>query len=428
MEIKKSNGIKGEITVAPDKSISHRAVIFGALSKGKTVIENFLAGEDCFSTVQCFQRLGIPVVLNGNLAIVEGKGLYGLKNPGQVLFAGNSGTTARLLCGILAPQQFESVLDGDDSLRKRPMGRVIEPLRLMGADIKSTQNMLPVSIQGKRLKGIDYKLPVASAQLKSALILAGLYAEGQTVLTEPVPSRNHTELMLQKFGGDSVIFIEKDSDQNRITVNPSVELTANSIRVPGDISSAAFFIAAALIVPNSQLVIKNVGLNPTRTGILDVFMAMGADIKIENVNDDGEAFGDITIRSSALHGTEIGGDLVPRLIDEIPIIAVAAAFAKGTTVIRDAQELRYKESDRIWTMTAELKKAGIEAEATEDGLIVKGSDHVRGGCFESYQDHRIAMSLAVLALGAEGYSQINGHECINISYPEFFTTLNYCSE
>ena len=414
MEITASKGLRGEITVAPDKSISHRAAMMGSISKGKTVIRNFLMGDDCLSTISCFKRMGIPIEIEGSQVTVSGGGLHGLQAPHELLYTGNSGTTTRLLCGLLAPQKFSSILDGDASIGKRPMNRVIDPLREMGAKIYATGNgFTPITIEGEALRGIRYELPVASAQLKSALILAGLYADGETVIIEPKPSRNHTELMINGFGGNVSV------QDRMITVSPAEDLYGNDITVPGDISSAAFFIVAALIVPNSEIVIRNVGLNGTRTGIIDVLKAMGASIEIENSGNGIEPAGDITVKHSVLHGTEICGTLIPRLIDELPVIAVAAAFAEGRTVIREAEELKVKESNRIAAMETELKKAGVEANATEDGLIIEGGNTVRGGSFETYDDHRVAMSMSVLALAAEGPSSIENQKCISISYPGF---------
>lgn len=418
MEISPSKGLRGIISVAPDKSISHRAVMMGSIAKGTTVIRNFLMGEDCLSTIDCFRKLGVPIEIDGSQVTVTGRGLRGLKAPHELLYTGNSGTTTRLLCGLLAPQRFSSILDGDESIGKRPMNRVIDPLREMGAKINATGNgFTPIAIEGADLKGIEYELPVASAQLKSALILAGLYADGKTTVIEPKPSRNHTELMINGFGGNIT------AENNRITVNPACELYGHDLTVPGDISSAAFFLVAALIVPNSQITIKDVGLNGTRTGIIDVLKEMGASIEIQEAKDGIEPSGDITVRYTGLHGVEIGGDLIPRLIDELPVIAVAAAFAEGRTVIRDAEELKVKESNRIEAMACELKKAGVDVTATEDGLIIEGGNTVRGGDFETYGDHRVAMAMSVLALAAEGTSTINDHRCISISYPDFFETL-----
>ncbi len=419
MELSASKGLQGTITVAPDKSISHRAVMIGSISKGKTSIRNFLMGEDCLSTIDCFRKMGIPVEIEGNQVTVTGGGLYGLKAPEDLLYTGNSGTTTRLLCGLLTPQKFSCILDGDASIRKRPMNRVINPLKEMGARVTGTNGgYTPISIEGTELHGIKYEMPVASAQLKSALILAGLYAQGKTMIIEPKSSRNHTELMINGFGGNI------STEMNRITVNPAEELYGHELMVPGDISSAAFFIVAALIVPNSEIRIQNVGLNETRTGLLDVLKAMGASIHIEETREGIEPAGDLVVKSSALHGVEVGGDLIPRLIDELPVISVAAAFAEGRTVIKDAEELKVKESNRIDAMEAELKKAGVDVCATEDGLVIEGGNTVHGAEFETYHDHRIAMSMAVLALASEGTSRIKNHQCINISYPDFFDTLH----
>ncbi len=423
MEITASRGLRGEITVAADKSISHRAVMLGSISRGKTVIRNFLMGEDCLSTIDCFRRMGVPIQTEGNLVTVAGNGIHGLKAPQELLYTGNSGTTTRLLCGLLAPQNFSSVLDGDASIRRRPMKRVIAPLREMGARITGTDgDFTPITIEGAKLRGIEYEMPVASAQLKSALILAGLYADGKSVIVEPMPSRNHTELMINGFGGNIT------AEQNRITVSPAEELFGHEITVPGDISSAAFFMVAALIVPDSEIVIRNVGLNETRTGIIDVLKSMGAAIHIEKNGKGIEPSGDITVRHSVLHGTEIDGVLIPRLIDELPVIAVAAAFAEGRTVIRNAEELKVKESNRIDAMERELVKARVDVHATEDGLLINGGNPVHGSKFESYNDHRIAMSMAVLALAAEGPSRIENPRCINISYPDFFDSLKSISK
>ncbi|QOX62574.1 3-phosphoshikimate 1-carboxyvinyltransferase [Anoxybacterium hadale] len=418
MEMKASKGLRGTIDVAPDKSISHRAVMMGSIAKGTTRINNFLMGEDCLSTIDCFRKMGVPVKIEESIVTVTGKGLRGLQESKELLYTGNSGTTTRLLCGLLAPQKFTSVLDGDASIRKRPMNRVINPLKEMGAKIMARDGgFTPITIEGTALKGVEYALPVASAQLKSALILAGLYAEGETLILEPKSSRNHTELMINGFGGNI------STEINRITVKPTEELYGHEITVPGDISSAAFFLVAGLIVPGSEIRIKNVGLNPTRTGILDVLKAMGASIAIEENQGEIEPSGDLIVKHSALKGTEIGGDLIPRLIDELPILAVAAAFAEGTTVIKDAEELKVKESNRIDAMETELKKAGAQVRATEDGMIIQGGSPLHGADFESYHDHRIAMSMAVLALAAEGDSKILNHQCINISYPGFFDTI-----
>ena len=418
MQIHPCGPLCGAITVPGDKSISHRAVMLGALANGTTHISGFLMGEDCLSTIDCFRKMGVQIKRTETEVIVHGVGLHGLSAPEETLYTGNSGTTTRLLCGILAGQSFASVMNGDASIQKRPMGRVIKPLREMGASIEGkSDNYCPLRIYPSELCGIEYRLPVASAQLKSAILLAGLYAEGQTTIIEPAPSRDHTERMFRALG------VEIETHGNVITLDPPEDLHAVDITVPADISSAAFFLVAGAIVPGSELTIKNVGVNPTRTGILDVLRSMGADIAEEHFCDHAEPICDLTVRHSALHGIEIGGSIIPRLIDELPVIAVAAAFAEGETVIRDAQELKVKESNRISAMVAELTKAGVDIEETDDGMIIRGGRQPRGATFDTYQDHRIAMSLAVLALAAEGASRITAPEVVAISYPDFFDTL-----
>lgn len=418
MQIHPCGPLCGAITVPGDKSISHRAVMLGALANGTTHISGFLMGEDCLSTIDCFRKMGVQIKRTETEVIVHGVGLHGLSAPEETLYTGNSGTTTRLLCGILAGQSFASVMNGDASIQKRPMGRVIKPLREMGASIEGkSDNYCPLRIYPSELCGIEYRLPVASAQLKSAILLAGLYAEGQTTIIEPAPSRDHTERMFRALG------VEIETHGNVITLDPPEDLHAVDITVPADISSAAFFLVAGAIVPGSELTIKNVGVNPTRTGILDVLRSMGADIAEEHFCDHAEPICDLTVRHSALHGIEIGGSIIPRLIDELPVIAVAAAFAEGETVIRDAQELKVKESNRISAMVAELTKAGVDIEETDDGMIIRGGRRPRGATFDTYQDHRIAMSLAVLALAAEGASRITAPEVVAISYPDFFDTL-----
>ena len=411
MQINPCAPLRGEITVPGDKSISHRAVMLGALASGTTHITGFLMGEDCLSTIDCFRKMGVSIDVSDKEVVVEGVGLHGLTAPKSELYTGNSGTTTRLLSGILAGQSFTSTMNGDASIQKRPMGRVMKPLREMGASIEGRDdNFCPLTMHPSELHGIEYRLPVASAQLKSAILLAGLYAEGQTTVIEPAPSRDHTERMFRALG------VEIETNGNVITLEPPEA-------VPADISSAAFFLVAGAIVPGSELTIRNVGVNPTRTGILDVLRSMGADITESNFRDDAEPVCDLTVRHSRLHGTEIGGAIIPRLIDELPVIAVAAAFAEGETVIRDAQELKVKESNRIASMVAELTKAGVDVEETDDGMIVRGGAKPHGAAFETYKDHRIAMSLAVLGLAAEGASRIDEPEVVAISYPDFFATL-----
>ena len=418
--IKPSGKLRGEITVPGDKSISHRSVMLGSIAKGDTRISGFLTGEDCLSTIDCFKKLGIDIEVNGTDVTVHGKGLKGLSAPSETLDVGNSGTTLRLMSGILSAQPFTTRLTGDSSIQKRPMGRVASPLGLMGAKITSENEKMtaPLTIEGQRLHGIDYTLPVASAQVKSALILAGLYADGETRITEPEATRDHTEIMLNYLGAD----IRKEGDT--IVVRPAAELTGRDITVPGDISSAAYFIAAALISKDSEVLIKNVGVNPTRTGIITAFKAMGGNIELTNERTVcGEPVADILVRSSRLHGVVIKGAIIPKLIDEIPVIAAAACYASGETVIADAAELRVKESDRIKTMAAELGRMGATVIQTDDGMIILGGIPLHGAVCESYNDHRVAMSVAVAALGAEGETQIKDCGCVDISFPGYFDAL-----
>ncbi|MBZ4667219.1 MAG: aroA [Defluviitaleaceae bacterium] len=420
MIVNPKDRINGEITVPGDKSISHRAVMLGSIAEGITEVTGFLMGADCLSTIECFRTLGIPIEVNDKKVTIHGKGLLGLAAPAKTLDVGNSGTTIRLMSGILSAQSFSSDLTGDASIQKRPMLRIVAPLREMGAKIdgKEGGKYCPLHIEGQPLKGIHYNLPVASAQVKSAILLASLYAEGETIIIEPAPSRNHTEIMVNFFGGK---IVQKD---NVIISSPVKKLTGQYIEVPGDISSAAYFIAAALILPNSELLIKNVGVNPTRDGIITVFKQMGADIELLNQRTQcGEPVADILVRSSDLHGTEIGGSLIPKLIDEIPVIAAAACYAQGTTIIKDAQELKVKESNRIQTMVSELKKMGASITETDDGMIIEGSHSLRGSEVESYHDHRVAMSLAIAALRAKGETRIHNSDCVNISFPDFFSYL-----
>ena len=423
--IKPSGKLRGEITVPGDKSISHRSVMLGSIANGDTKISGFLTGEDCLSTIDCFKKLGIDIEVNGTDVTVHGKGLKGLSAPAETLDVGNSGTTLRLMSGILSAQPFTTRLTGDSSIQKRPMGRVASPLGLMGAKITSENEKMtaPLTIEGQRLHGIDYTLPVASAQVKSALILAGLYADGETRITEPEATRDHTEIMLNYLGAD----IRKEGDT--IVVRPAAELTGKDITVPGDISSAAYFIAAALISKDSEVLIKNVGVNPTRTGIITAFKAMGGNIELTNERTVcGEPVADILVRSSRLHGVVIKGAIIPKLIDEIPVIAAAACYASGETVIADAAELRVKESDRIKTMAAELGRMGATVIQTDDGMIILGGIPLHGAVCESYNDHRVAMSVAVAALGAKGETQIKDCGCVDISFPGYFDALKSLRE
>ena len=413
MVIQKIKKAVGQIKVPGDKSISHRAVMLGSLANGVTEISGFLKGADCLSTIDCFRKMGIDIDINGENVTVHGNGLRGLKKPDEMLYTGNSGTTTRLLCGILAGQNFDTSITGDVSIQKRPMGRVVKPLSMMGAKIEN--EYCPLYITGTKLHGIDYKMPVASAQVKTAIILAGLYADGETVIHEIEKSRDHTELMLSAMGADLTV------DNLDITVKPTNDLTAVNVDVPGDISSAAFFLVLGAIMPNSQITVTNVGINPTRTGIINVLKDMGADITLENVHTSaGETVADITVRSSSLKGTTVGGDIIPRLIDELPIIAVAAVFADGQTVIKDAQELKVKETNRIRAVVDEFNKCGIAITETDDGMIINGGKSIHGADFKTYGDHRMAMSLTVLAQLADGESTLDDSDCACVSYPTFF--------
>lgn len=420
MNFHKVKTLKGEITVPGDKSISHRAVMFGSLAKGLTEITNFLQGADCLSTISCFRKLGIEIENGSDRILVHGRGLHGLTAPDCVLDAGNSGTTTRLISGILAPQSFTTTLTGDASIQKRPMKRIMEPLSMMGANIKSLKGngCAPLEIQGSPLKGIHYTSKVASAQVKSAVLLAGLYASGETSVTEPVISRNHTEIMLSHFGAEIA------TEGTTASIRPEPVLEGRKITVPGDISSAAYFIAAGLIVPGSEILIKNVGINETRDGILRVAKQMGGNIRLLNENrDSGEPVADILVSHSSLRGIEIKGSIIPTLIDELPVIAIMAAYAEGTTVIADAAELKVKESNRIDVMVNNLTSMGADITGTEDGMIINGGKPLHGALIHSMDDHRIAMSFAVAALRAEGMTTIEGGECVNISYPAFYKDL-----
>lgn len=425
MEFQKVQSLQGEISVPGDKSISHRAIMFGALAKGTTEIYNFLQGADCLSTISCFEKMGIVVENTGDVVRVHGKGLHGLSKPSDILDVGNSGTTARLMSGILSAQNFSSIMTGDASIQKRPMKRVTAPLSQMGANIVSERgnDCCPLLIQGNSLTGISYQSPVASAQVKSAILLAGLYADGTTSVTEPYTSRNHTELMLEQFG------VPVSVNGTTVSISKVEELQSQTITVPGDISSAAFFLVAGLITPNSCIRLTNVGINETRSGILDVCRAMGANITLENVKDDcGEPVADIIVKTSELKGTVLEGALIPRLIDEIPIIAVMACFANGTTIIKDAEELKVKESNRLDIMVNYLSQMGADIEGTEDGMIIRGGKPLHGITIDSNHDHRIAMSFAIASLVCEGTMDIQGGECVTISYPKFYEDLKRLSK
>ena len=410
---KNRNGLRGEIVIPSDKSLSHRAIMISSLAKGTAAINNFSAGADCHSTLNLFKNLGINIEFKSEQKLIlKSNGI--LTEPQKNLDCGNSGTTMRLVSGILAGQNFNSVLFGDESLSKRPMKRVIEPLSLMGAKIDSNEYKAPLKIYGQELHGIDYNSKLASAQVKSCILLAGLHAQGQTSFTEPYVSRNHTELMLEYLGANISV-------NNSTTTIEKSELTAKDINICGDISSAAFFIVAGLIVPHSDFIIKNVGLNPTRTGILDVVKMMGGNIEIlDKKIVSNEEVGDLRIKTSDLRACEISGSLIPRLIDEIPVIAVLATQAEGTTIIKNAQDLRNKESDRITAVVNELRKFGADIDETPDGFIINGKKALNGNCeIETYHDHRLAMSMYIAGLISEKSVKINEFQWVNISFPEF---------
>ena len=424
MKFTRSNGLHGEVTIPGDKAISHRSVMFGSIAKGETEITNFLQGADCLSTISCFRAMGIEIENDGNRVLVHGKGLHGLTKPNHVLDCGNSGTTTRLISGILSAQNFDVTLTGDTSIQKRPMKRIMDPLSLMGADIRSINGngCAPLAISGRLLHGIHYQSPVASAQVKSAILLAGLYADGETRVTEPYVSRNHSELMLSHFGADV------HTEDTTAVIRPVKELYGQKIEVPGDISSAAFFLAAGLLIPNSEILIRNVGINPTRDGILRICKDMGADITLLNEKTSGEPTADLLVRSSRLHGTVIGGSVIPTLIDELPMIAAMACFAEGETIIKDASELKVKESNRIAVMVENLSAMGADVEETEDGMIIRGGKSLHGAVIDSHLDHRIAMTFAITGCMAEGETEILGAECVNISYPGFYDDLKRLSK
>lgn len=412
--------VHGDIVVPGDKSMSHRAVIFGSLSRGKTHITNLLTGEDCLRTVKAFEQLGVSIDMQGSTCIIESQGPTSFIEPTEPIYFGNSGTTARLLIGLFSALPRHIVAYGDHSLSKRPMDRVVKPLRHMGASINGRSNgsMLPIAIDGKALKGMTYELPVHSAQVKTAILLAGMFAEGNTTVIEPVPTRDHTERMLPAFGGTI------DVKENHITITNQQSLVGTDITIPGDISSAAFFIVASAIIPESDITIRDVGLNPTRTGILDILLQMGADITITQTRNIGEEpVGEIRVKGSSLKGTTIHGEIIPRLIDEIPILALAASQAEGSTIIKDAKELRFKETDRIEAVATTLRKLGVDVITFEDGMEIKGKSKLTGGEFETYSDHRIGMMVAIASLLTHEPVTLKEVEMISISYPNFFEHL-----
>lgn len=413
--------LNGSIRVPGDKSISHRSVMLGAVARGVTKVEHFLPGEDCLSTISCFEKMGVTIDRDGENVIINGAGWDGLKEPKEILDVGNSGTTTRLLLGVLAGIPFHACLIGDESISKRPMKRVTEPLRMMGAKIDGREEgqYTPLTVRGGSLQGINFHSPVASAQVKSSILLAGLNSDGETTVSEPHQSRDHTERMLKAFG------VRVDVQENTISVKGGQELRATSIYVPGDISSAAFFLVAGAIVPNSVLILENVGINPSRTGIIDVLQKMGATFSLQNIREKNfEPFADLHISTSNLQGIEISGELIPRLIDEIPIIALLATQAEGITVIKDASELKVKETNRIDTVVNELSKLGANINATEDGMIINGKCNLKASNVSSHGDHRIGMMLAIASFIAEGNMSIEDTEAISVSYPSFFEHID----
>ncbi|MCC4034964.1 3-phosphoshikimate 1-carboxyvinyltransferase [Enterococcus hirae] len=412
------NGINGELVIPADKSISHRSIMFGAISKGTTIVNNFLKAEDCLSTISVFKQLGVRITEKNEQIMIEGKGFEGLTAPSSRLDAGNSGTTMRLVLGILAGCPFTSEIAGDASLNRRPMERVMKPLREMGADLQGTAEaeFPPLKVTGNTLHGIEYHMPIASAQVKSAILFAALQAEGTTKIIEKEQSRNHTEEIIKQFGGKIQV------EGKEIIVAGPQQLIGQEVTVPGDISSAAFYLVAASILANSEVLLKQVGINPTRTGILDVLTQMGANIEERQLDEQNQA-ADLIVRSAQLHACEIQGEIIPRLIDELPIIALAATQATGTTIIRDAQELKVKETNRIDATAEELTKMGANIEPTEDGLIIHGPTPLHGATVDSHGDHRIGMMLQIAALLTAEPVELLNPEAVNISYPEFFTDL-----
>lgn len=413
--------LEGSIRIPGDKSVSHRSIMFGAIAEGTTTVEGFLQSDDCLSTIDCFQKLGVEISIKGETVSINSEGIINWKEPDEILYTGNSGTTTRLMLGILAGSSVSSVLIGDESIQKRPMRRVTDPLKLMGANLIGRDNgqFTPIAVEGTKLQAIQYTMPVASAQVKSAILLAALNAEGETVVKEMETSRDHTEKMLKHFGATIAV------DDKLIRLQGGQKLTSSHVVVPGDISSAAFFLVAGAIVPNSNLTLTNVGLNPTRTGIMDVLQAMGASYTVnDSDNSSHEEMGTIEIESSALSGIEIGGELIPRLIDEIPIIALLATQASGKTVIKNAEELKVKETNRIDAVVNELKKLGANITATNDGMIIEGPTTLHGGDLITYGDHRIGMMAAVASLITTEPVTIDNPGCIAVSYPRFFEDIS----
>ncbi len=416
----RKTSLKGVLPVPGDKSISHRALILGGVAEGRTVIRGLSPGKDCLSTISCLGKMGVRIEQDKDQTVVFGKGLSGLEDPGEILDAGNSGTTLRLLSGILAGQDFSCLIGGDASLNSRPMERIILPLSRMGAEIESTagNGCPPLKISGHPLKGIQYRSPVPSAQVKSCILLAGLYADGRTSVIEPAASRDHTERMLPLFG------VDLDREGNTLTLEAGQKLTSAQISIPGDLSAAAFFLAAGLITPDSSLRLKNVGVNRTRAGIIRVCRQMGADIILENRHTVcGEPVADLLVRSSVLHGTVVKGETIPSLIDELPLVCLLACFAEGETLIRDARELKVKESDRIALVSSNLQRMGADITPLEDGFLIRGGFPLHGAVIDCKGDHRIAMTFAVAGINAEGTTIIPESECASTSDPAFFSRL-----
>jgi 3-phosphoshikimate 1-carboxyvinyltransferase len=416
-----AKSLKGDITVPGDKSISHRSLMLGSISEGRTRIKGLLRGADCLSTMSCMRDLGVSIDDDGDEIVVHGNGLHGLKAPSKMLYTGNSGTTTRILSGILAGQPFETTLTGDSSIEKRPMKRIIDPLTLMNAEISSVKgnDCAPLSIKPSNLHGINYDSPVASAQVKSCILLAGLYADSPTTITEPALSRNHTELMLKAFGADI------ETGGFSATLTPGNELHGQDVTIPGDISSAAYFLAGGLIGKDSDVFIRNVNINPTRAGIIKAIKSMGGFIEFYNERTiSGEPVTDIYVKSSHLHGTEIGGEDIPTLIDEIPIIAVLAANADGQTIIKDAAELKVKESDRIKSISENLTKMGSDVMPTSDGMIIYGGAKLHSAKINTEKDHRIAMAFTIASIPLDEDNVLDDRDCVKISCPDFFETLD----
>ncbi|MCF6514605.1 3-phosphoshikimate 1-carboxyvinyltransferase [Lactobacillus sp. S2-2] len=416
-----NSGLNGELLIPGDKSISHRSIMLGSIANGETTIKNFLMSDDCISTINAFKDMGVEIEQNENNIIVHGVGFHGLKKPNKDLDMGNSGTSTRLMMGLLAGQNFDSNLIGDNSLSKRPMKRISTPLEQMGAQIKLNENTLPAIIHGKSLNEIDYTLPIASAQVKSAIILAAIQAKNKSTIKEPIKTRNHTELMLNTFSPNTII-----TEENTITINPVTQLIGQNINVPGDISSAAFFLVAGAITKNSNITLKNIGINQTRTGILKVLNLMGANYTLLNQNLDGEPTADINIKSSSLKPINLTEQDIPMMIDELPLVGLLAACANGVSKITGAKELRFKETDRIKTLVQEFKKLGISITELEDGFIIDGSKNWNPTdlLLDSHGDHRIGMTMAIAALLIKDSTTLKDSESINISYPTFFNDLN----